>query len=447
MKKAWLIWPVFFLLLLSSAFAQETIQKTCCMSSTDYKGPMEDLKKELLYNAKRGAVNEIFGEFITSFTKVEQFTLIEDKIRASSAGLIRIKGDPVYYQGKNLGEVCVKIDAYAKKEDFEKFKPKQLSKKTCLMEGDVKTIKGKAQEKAKLEILVDYDQSLKTYPPEKVLPLLHEVKYSEGGFVPDTQVYCVRATGTIYPIEILSIKKELAGATKKEMEKKTGHGKTIGAIADIPPEIMRKYGDTIPPEILKQYNLDVLSGKRPTIAKMAQGDIFSLRTTPVFKADFVRFSFSPDSLSKVQRDILQKWLKDGHNDVILIGKDREAYAKLCGAAPAVVVTNRALTIDARHPISVDVTDVSSSEWEDRKYLGGRYANVVFGISDKITSGFSVAARNRDGSAAAGMFVAGNTKVYLMPAGYSGTDANRFRLNFLHWALGLKVPASADTGTP
>ena len=139
MKKVWLIWPVFFLLLLSSAFAQETIQKKCCMSSTDYKGSIEDLKKELLYNAKRGAVNEIFGEFITSFTKVEQFTLIEDKIRASSAGLIRIKGDPVYYQGKNLGEVCVKIDAYAKKEDFEKFKPKQLSKKTCLMEGDVKT--------------------------------------------------------------------------------------------------------------------------------------------------------------------------------------------------------------------------------------------------------------------------------------------------------------------
>ena len=72
MKKVWLIWPVFFLLLLSSAFAQETIQKTCCMSSTDYKGSIEDLKKELLYNVKRGAVNQIFGEFITSFTKVEQ---------------------------------------------------------------------------------------------------------------------------------------------------------------------------------------------------------------------------------------------------------------------------------------------------------------------------------------------------------------------------------------
>lgn len=437
MKKAWLIWPVFFLLLLSSAFAQETIQKTCCMSSTDYKGSMEDLKKELLYNAKRGAVSEIFGEFITSFTKVEQFTLIEDKIRASSAGLIRIKGDPVYYQGKNLGEVCVKIDAYAKKEDFEKFKPKQLSKKTCLMEGDVKTIKGKAQEKAKLEILVDYDQSLKKYPPEKILPLLHEVKYSEGGFVPDTQVYCVRATGTIYPIEIVSIKEELAGATKKEMEKKTGHGKPIGDIAAIPQEIMQKYGDTIPPEILKQYNLDVLFGKRPTIAKMAQGDIFSLRTTPVFKADFVRFSFKPHNLSKVQRDILQKWLKDGHNNVILIGTDRTAYAKLCGVASA-SVKGKALTISTRHPTSVDVTDVSS------KRKGHSY---VYGISDKITSGFSVAARNRDGSAAAGMFVAGNTNVYFMPAGYSGTDAKRFRLNFLHWALGLNVPGSADTGTP
>jgi len=417
------------------------------MSSTDYKGSIEDLKKELLYNAKRGAVNEIFGEFITSFTKVEQFTLIEDKIRASSAGLIRIKGDPVYYQGENLGEVCVKIDAYAKKEDFEKFKPKQLSKKTCLMEGDVKTIKGKAQEKAKLEILVDYDQSLKKYPLEKVLPLLHEVKYSEGGFVPDTQVYCVRATGTIYPIEIVSIKGELDGATKKGMEKKTGHGKTIGTIAAIPPEIMQKYGDAIPPEILKQYNLDVLSGKRPTIAKMAQGDIFSLRTTPAFKADFVQFSFNPHNLSKVQRDILQKWLKDGHNDVILSGKDRETYAKLCGAVPVTIHVNEIarrhkLSIDTRHPTSVDVANVSSKS--DYHSGGGSF---LCGISDKRTSVFSVAARHSDGSAAAGMFVAGNTKVYFMPGEYYGTDAKRFRLNFLHWVLGLKVPGSAGTGTP
>ena len=227
-----------------------------------------------------------------------------------------------------MGEVCVKIDAYAKTEDFEKFKPKQLSKKTCLMEGDVKTIKVKAQEKAKLEILVDYDQSLKKYPPEKILPLLHEVKYSEGGFVPGTQVYCVRVAGTIYPIEIVSIKEELAGAVKKEMEKKTGHGKTIGAIAAIPPEIMQKYGDTIPPEILKQMDPDILTGKRPFFATLRQGEIFGLRDQPKFKGDFVRLDFELKKLSIVQRNIVQKWMRSGTNRIFLKDEDCIKYSDL-----------------------------------------------------------------------------------------------------------------------
>ena len=75
---------LLFVLSLSStsiAFAQETIQKTYCMSSIGYKSNIDDLKKELLNNAKRDAVNELFGELIKSFTKVENFKLTEDKVK------------------------------------------------------------------------------------------------------------------------------------------------------------------------------------------------------------------------------------------------------------------------------------------------------------------------------------------------------------------------------
>ena len=205
MKKLLTLLFVLSLSFTSVTFAQETIQKTYCMSSIGYKSTIDDLKKELLNNAKRDAVNELFGELIKSFTKVENFKLTEDKIRASSAGFVRIKGNPAYYQGKNLGELCVRIEAYAKDEDFEKFKPKILTKKSCVAEGDVKTIKGRTQEKAKLEALIDYDQTLQKYPPKHILPLLHEIKFLESGFISSTSVYCVKVRGLVYPIEIAAL--------------------------------------------------------------------------------------------------------------------------------------------------------------------------------------------------------------------------------------------------
>jgi hypothetical protein len=107
MKK---ILTIFVLLLLGlplSGFAQET-SKTYCMSAIEYTGSADGLKAELLTAAKREAVREFFGEFISSFTKVENLRITEDTIQATSLGFVRIKGDPEYYQGENLGDVCVK---------------------------------------------------------------------------------------------------------------------------------------------------------------------------------------------------------------------------------------------------------------------------------------------------------------------------------------------------
>jgi len=186
----------------SSVFAQET-SKTYCMSGVEYTGSLDGLKIELLTAAKREAVRELFGEFISSFTKVENLRITEDTIKARSLGFIRVKGDPEYYNGKNLGEVCVKIDAYVTEEDFVKFEPLTLTQKSCTMEGDVRTIKQQTEEKAIFEALINYDRRLQSYPQEYVLPFLREVTFLEEGFVPETQVYCVSVQGFIYPIEVL----------------------------------------------------------------------------------------------------------------------------------------------------------------------------------------------------------------------------------------------------
>ena len=205
MKKLLTLFFVLSFGLVSISYAQETVKKTFCMSAVGYQSGIDNLKRELLNNAKREAVSELFGELIKSFTKIENFKLTKDKMLAASVGFVRIKGDPVYYQGENLGELCVKIEAYAKEEDFQKFKPKVLTKKSCIAEGDVKTITKRTQEQARLEALIDYDQTLKKYPSEQILPLLHEVSFSDAGFIASTLVYCTKVRGTVYPIEIAAL--------------------------------------------------------------------------------------------------------------------------------------------------------------------------------------------------------------------------------------------------
>ena len=190
----------------SYSFAQETIQKTYCMSAFGYKSP-DDLKKELLVHAKRLAVSEIFGELITSFTRVENLILTEDKIRASSTGFIRIKGDPIYENGKNLGEVCVTINAYATEEDINKLKPVKISKKQCVSDPNLTTkqIKEYAKEQAIISALLNYDRRLERTSKKELLSLVRRVEYLETGFIPDTETYCAKFEGIIYPIEILAL--------------------------------------------------------------------------------------------------------------------------------------------------------------------------------------------------------------------------------------------------
>jgi len=183
----------------------DVVQKKACISAFDKN--QAQVKNKLLTLAKSSAVEELFGSLVKSFTKVENFTLKRDDIETYSIGFIQVKGNPIYFQGKGFGEVCVTINADATEKAFEKIKPKQLSKKTCLMEGDLKTIKKRTEEKAKLEALFDYEHNLREYSPQKILPLLREVTFSEGGFVQGTPVYCVRTTGLLYPIEVTALAK------------------------------------------------------------------------------------------------------------------------------------------------------------------------------------------------------------------------------------------------
>lgn len=180
--------------------ADPTVTQTAC---TRVEGKtVEAAKQEVLLEARRGAVEQLFGSFVLSVSKSENLELRQDDIQAASMGYLRLAGEPTFYNGQGLGEICARISGYATEEDLEKLKPKPLTRKSCLAEGDVREIRDKAKRRAIGEALTDFDGRLRRYDADRILPLLHEVRVGEEAFVPGTQTFCASVAGLAYPLEV-----------------------------------------------------------------------------------------------------------------------------------------------------------------------------------------------------------------------------------------------------
>lgn len=193
--------------------------------------------------------------------------------------------------------------------------------------------------------------------------------------------------------------------------------------------------DLIPPEILKQMDADILSGKRPSIAIIKQSDIFGLREHPKFQTDFVTFGFEPDRLSTVQREVIEKWITSGANNIYLKDKGISKYADLF--RPLVSGRGKAMKL-TRHQVNTDCKDVAFGTHD-------YYPDFYCGFGP-LPPGSSVIAETDAGFAICGMAPIGLSRLYLGRTA-TGADARRWELNYWHWALGLPVPGAAATGIP
>jgi len=185
--------------------ADEPIAKTFCSNAFGYQN-LDTLKADLLTNAKRDAVNELFGELIAASTTVDNFVVTSDQIRASSIGFVRIEGNVSFYNGDNLAEVCVTIRAYATDDDRKQFQPVQLDKRNCVTDANLTTsaLTAFAKQEAIVQALIDYDGNLASKDKALLPPLLQRISYLESGFVSETETYCVRVTGEVVPIEVIA---------------------------------------------------------------------------------------------------------------------------------------------------------------------------------------------------------------------------------------------------
>ncbi len=220
--------------------------------------------------------------------------------------------------------------------------------------------------------------------------------------------------------------------------------------------------DLIPPEVLKQMDPDIRSCKRPIFATIHQGDIFGLRENPEFDADVVKFDFDVSKLSTVQLQIIENWIRSGHNTVYLKDADIGKYSSLL--SPIGLYTQFAVGCKSSAPAPVSCTLLRHQVNTDcesvvfhRLYssvristgggtCGGSHFFWSVPCLTNIPEEGTVIVEAGGGNAVCGVFPLGEGRI-LFRTTVSGTDSRRWVLNFWHWAMGLGVPGAAETGIP
>ncbi|MHC4986598.1 MAG: hypothetical protein ACYTFO_10645, partial [Planctomycetota bacterium] len=225
---------------------------------------------------------------------------------------------------------------------------------------------------------------------------------------------------------------------------------------------------TIPPEIMAQWDPEILANREPTYATLKQDMIFDLRSAPHFDADFVRFDFELDELSKPQLEILGNWARCGHNSIMLMGEEIGKFADFLGGQRAFFHTDldrepKPLVLACDHVTATDCARVAVPfDWRELLVSRDFYWE---GLTPTKTPGIEVFAYylDRDNMrvfteeeeeneterdkwvAAYGRFMNGNTAVYFRPFyRANGPDGDRFELNWTHWILCHNVPGPACT---
>jgi len=111
------------LLITSSLWANNVVTKTAFVNASDTKGKsLVEVREMLMMRAKRAAASEIFGDYINSSTVINSGRLVSDEINSIVNGVIHIKGDPVYSNGKNFGDMQVRATMYATDQEMREAK-------------------------------------------------------------------------------------------------------------------------------------------------------------------------------------------------------------------------------------------------------------------------------------------------------------------------------------
>jgi hypothetical protein len=204
-KKMKLLLSLLMLLTIANALDKLSTAKTSCLQQSAYPNKtLAEQKKILIEKAKQESLEELYGTLISSSTDIQNGKMISDSIKSRAVGAVRVKGNPSFYNGKNLGEICTDVNVYITKKDLEKYSPKKVSlTHYCFNNPSVamKDIKREAKYGAYKEMISQYKASLKL-TGKQAEQFIHEFIISNDKFDFDTASYCFNAVGTILPYEL-----------------------------------------------------------------------------------------------------------------------------------------------------------------------------------------------------------------------------------------------------
>jgi len=198
----------------------ESIKMSCIQQSAYPNKTLAEQKKILIEQAKQESLEELYGAVIFSSTDILDGKLQRDSIQSRAIGAVRVKGNPKFKNGENLGEICASVTSYITPEDIKKYSPKEIKlKHFCFADQKVTVsqIKPLAKRKAYIEVISQYKPSLKNLTMDQAESLVHGFTINNDNFDFSSGAYCFDATATILPYEL-----EFQGKRAEKYKKSTG---------------------------------------------------------------------------------------------------------------------------------------------------------------------------------------------------------------------------------
>ncbi|RLA72564.1 MAG: hypothetical protein DRG24_02565 [Epsilonproteobacteria bacterium] len=181
------------LLLATPLSAEKVVIKTATVNRMLHADKsIDELKALAIQKAKYEAAKEIFGELLLSETVMANGKIIEEMVREKSGGVIHIRGEPQFANGKNLGDVQVTIEAYATDEDIKDTTPQPIVLNNFTYTNDdvpIKKLKALAEDAYIMEALATKKPSIRYASPEAVRKQAVSIELTKMDFDIDTFTY------------------------------------------------------------------------------------------------------------------------------------------------------------------------------------------------------------------------------------------------------------------
>jgi len=275
--------------ILNASGRYETSKTTCVIQSNYPDTTLNELKKILIDQSKQEALEELYGNVIYSKTEIKDGKLISDEIRSRAIGAVRVSGNPRFYNGQNLGEVCADLTAYITKADLKKYSPKEITlKHYCYTDKTtaIGELKNRAKENAYIAAIVQVRPSLKEISFTEAEKLIHGFTMRNEKFDISASAYCFDAVAKLIPYELEMLdKKPVKTKRAGKSSAKLNHGLKVTYYEKNDVDLLKPLYS----EVLRKNTW--LKNKKIANAKLKSNKIYRIHIEGYFKTGSKRVEY------------------------------------------------------------------------------------------------------------------------------------------------------------